>query len=59
MTLGFFVSLYSRYIQLWFTFTPQGAGTLLEWGGKTPRSHMEVEHVQKELAGVLAPAGKE
>lgn|GEM_PF-517614 len=57
MTVGFFVSLYSHYIQLWFTFTPQDTGTLLEWGGKS--SQMEVEQVQKKLAGILAPAEEE
>lgn len=59
MTVGFFISLYSRSIQLWFTFSQQGTGTLVEWGGKTPRSQMEVENLQETLAGALPLVGKE
>jgi cytochrome c biogenesis protein len=59
MTIGFFISLYTRYIQMWFAFSQQGTGTQVEWGGKTSRSQLEAENLQKVLAGVLPITGKE
>jgi cytochrome c biogenesis protein len=59
MTLGFFVSLYSRHIQLWFALSSQGNGTQIEWGGKTLRAHLEAEKITKIVTGVLPVAGRE